>query len=234
MARHTPQERSTTGAITVWVVEDDSEFRGTLTFLLDNTTGMKCGGAHGDVETALDWIDSYQRRARPWPRPDVLLLDINLPGLSGIEGLGRIKAKLPNTRIVMLTIRDDANTIASAFQKGASGYLLKNAGVDRIIAAVREAHSGGMLMPAPVARQVLDIFRQQTPDEDYGLTDREKEVLNEMVSGRTQKEIADRLFVSPNTINTHVQHIYDKLHVHSGTEAVAKAVRERLVDDLSL
>jgi len=233
MARHASREGNTADAITVWVIEDDSEFRETLAFLLDNTSGMKCGGAHGDVETALDWVDSYQRRSRPWPRPDVLLLDINLPGLSGIEGLGHIKAKLPDTRIVMLTIRDDANTIVSAFQKGASGYLLKNAGVDRIIAAVREARSGGMLMPAPVARQVLDIFRQQAPDQDYGLTDREKEVLNEMVSGRTQKEIAERLFVSPNTINTHVQHIYDKLHVHSGTEAVAKAVRERLVDDLS-
>jgi DNA-binding NarL/FixJ family response regulator len=232
MARYASRDGKTTDAITVWVIEDDSEFRETLSFLLDNTSGMKCGGAHSDVETALDWVNSYQRQSRPWPRPDVLLLDINLPGLSGIEGLGRIKAKLPDTRIVMLTIRDDANTIVSAFQQGASGYLLKNAGVDRIIAAVREAHSGGMLMPAPVARQVLDIFRQQTPDHDYGLTDREKEVLNEMVSGRTQKEIAERLFVSPNTINTHVQHIYDKLHVHSGTEAVAKAVRERLVDDV--
>jgi len=228
-ARRTPKDET---SITVWVIEDDSSFRQTLTFLLDNTTGMHCGGAHDDIETALEWIDSYQRRARTWPRPDVLLLDINLPGLSGIEGLGIIKSKLPNTRIVMLTIRDDANTIVSAFREGASGYLLKNAGVDRIIAAVREAHSGGMLMPAPVARQVLDIFRQQAPQEDYGLTDREKEVLNEMVSGRTQKEIADCLFVSPYTVNTHVQHIYEKLHVHSGTEAVAKAVREQLVNDV--
>jgi DNA-binding NarL/FixJ family response regulator len=228
-ARSTPRDET---SITVWVIEDDGSFRQTLTFLLDNTTGIHCGSAHDDIETALEWIDTYQRRGRSWPRPDVLLLDINLPGLSGIEGLGIIKSKLPDTRIVMLTIRDDANTIVSAFREGASGYLLKNAGVDRIIAAVREAYRGGMLMPPPVARQVLDIFRQQGPQEDYGLTDREKEVLAEMVNGRTQKEIADRLFVSPYTVNTHVQHIYDKLHVHSGTEAVAKAVREQLVNDV--
>lgn len=216
--------------ITVWIVEDDGEFRKTLTFLLDNTSGMACGHVFGSCEEALDLLDEFSGRARPWDLPDVLLLDINLPGLSGLEGIGRLKTLLPGTGIVMLTIRDDADTIYEAFRAGASGYLLKNAGVDQIISAVREAHQGGTLMPAPVARKVLAFFQQQgAAVPDYGLTDREKDVLREMTEGRAQKEIADRLYVSPSTVNSHIQHIYEKLHVHSGIEAVAKALRERLV-----
>jgi DNA-binding NarL/FixJ family response regulator len=160
----------------------------------------------------------------------VLLLDVNLPGMSGLDGLGALKARLPAARVVMLTIRDDAETIYAALGAGASGYLLKNADPDQLAAAVEAARNGGMLMPGPVARKVLAAFEGPTPTPDYGLTDRERDVLREMVQGHTQKEIAERLFVSPSTVNTHVQHIYEKLHVHSGSAAVAKAVRERLVD----
>jgi DNA-binding NarL/FixJ family response regulator len=129
----------------------------------------------------------------------------------------------------MLTIRDDAETIYAALRAGASGYLIKNDQVDQIVAAIREAAQGGTLMPAPVARKVLGFFQQQESKPDYGLTEREMEVLQEMTEGYVQKEIADRLFISPSTVNTHIQHIYEKLHVHSGIEAVAKALRERLV-----
>lgn len=215
--------------INVWVIEDEDPFRETLTYLLDHTTGLRCDQAFGSIEEALEWLEERRGRAMLGGRPDVLLLDVNLPGLSGLEGLEELKARLPETRVLMLTIRDDADTIYAALGAGASGYLVKNAGVDQIVAGVREAHEGGMLMPAPVARMVLSFFRQRGVGQDYGLTEREREVLAEMVQGRTQKEIAERLFVSPHTVNSHVQHIYEKLHVHSGSAAVAKAVRERLV-----
>lgn len=224
MAPHTNRP-----TITVWVIEDDLQYRQTLAYLLDHTSDLRCGQTFEACEEALDLLDAYEGRAKPEWWPDVVLLDVNLPGLSGIEGLGRLKAHLPKTQILMLTIRDDADTIYEALRAGASGYLVKNAGVDQIIAAVREASQGGTLMTAPVARKVLSFFQQQTAmPPDYGLTEREKDVLREMTEGRTQKEIADKLFISPHTVNTHIQHIYKKLHVHSGVEAVAKAIRERL------
>ena len=218
-----------TSPIQVWIIEDDASFRDTLQVLLERTSGLAFGHGFESVEEMLAWTDAGAAPAQDEDRPDVLLLDVNLPGMTGIQGIGDLKARLPDTQIVMLTIRDESSSIFEAFQQGASGYLLKNAPVDRIVAAVREAHKGGMIMPPAVARTVLGFFQQQAPTRDYGLTDRERDVLREMVNGRTQKEISEALFVSPSTVSTHVQHIYAKLHVHSGTEAVAKAVRERLV-----
>lgn len=215
--------------ITVWIIEDDSAYLQTLAYLVDHTSGMTCGAVFDSCEAVLERMEAHEGRARAWDLPDVLLLDVNLPGVNGIEGIGQIKAHLPEVRVVMLTIRDDADTIYAAFRAGASGYLVKNAQVDQIIAAIREASQGGTLMPAPVARKVLGFFQQQESKPDYGLTDRELEVLQEMTEGYVQKEIADRLFISPSTVNTHIQHIYEKLHVHSGIEAVAKALRERLL-----
>ena len=211
-----------TSEIRIWLVEDDESYRQTLSLVIGKTEGFTVELEFADCESAID-------AARNGHAPDVALLDINLPGLSGVEGLSQLKQLAPQARIVMLTIIDDAATIFEAFQSGASGYLLKNSPVDKIIAAVREAASGGMLMPAPVAERVLAHFHR--PDrEDYGLTSREQEVLEEMGRGYSQKEIADRLFVSPHTVNTHIQHIYDKLHVRSGLEAVAKAFREGLIE----
>ncbi|MEM8557062.1 MAG: response regulator transcription factor [Bacteroidota bacterium] len=211
--------------IRVWLVEDEEDYRETLRLLLDHTDGLEATQAFGSVEAALAWLDVGARTA-----PEVMLLDVNLPGMDGIEGVGALKTRLPATRIVMLTIRDDADTIYNALGAGASGYLVKNANVDQIIAGVKQAYEGGMLMPAPVARKVAAFFQDRRTPADYGLTEREREVLSEMVQGYSQKEIATRLFVSRHTVNTHVQHIYEKLHVHSGIAAVAKAVRERLVD----
>lgn len=158
------------------------------------------------------------------------MLDVNLPGLDGIEGVGALKARAPRANIVMLTIRDDAETIAAALGAGASGYLTKDATPDELLAAIDAAHAGGMWMQPTVARIVRDAFERRPPAPDYGLTTREREVLAEMVAGGTQREIAERLFVSPSTVNSHIQHLYEKLHVHSGSAAVAKAIREGLID----
>jgi DNA-binding NarL/FixJ family response regulator len=204
---------------TVWIVEDDADYRDALAATLAPAVER----AFGSVEDALAWA------ADAPDAPDVVLLDVNLPGRTGIEGLGDLKARLPGARVVMLTIRDDAATVYAALRAGASGYLLKGAAPDEIAAAVEAARSGGMLMPAPVARLVLAHFGPPSPAPDYGLSPRERDVLAEMTGGHTQREIAERLFISPSTVNSHVQSLYDKLHVHTAGAAVAKAVRERLV-----
>ena len=216
---------SASSSTSVWIIEDDERYQQALRFVLENTSSLQCPQTFFSCEGAL----AYLNIAEGEKLPDVILLDINLPGLSGIEGIGLLKARLPDTTIVMLTILDDAEIIYEALCAGASGYLLKNAPLDQIIAAVRAAAQGGTLMPADVAEKVLSFFTQTGAKQDYGLTEREKEVLGEMGEGYSQKEIAAHLFVSPHTVNTHIQHIYEKLHVHSGIEAVSKAIRERLI-----
>lgn len=216
------------GPIDVWVVEDETTYRNTLKYVLDHTTGLKCGFAFGDYEALIRHLDD-QRQTRSMLRgPSVLLLDINLPGISGLSGIREIKERLPDTQILMLTVRDDAKSIYESLRCGASGYLQKNVSVDDIVTAVRQASMGGLLMPAPVAREVLSFFRDKAV-ADYGLTPREREVLAMMATGLSQKQIADHLNSSPHTVNTHMKHIYSKLHVHSGIEAVVKAFRDRLV-----
>lgn len=218
----------------VWLVEDEPAFRETFAYLVEHAAGMRCARTFGRAEDALAALaDGATDGADDGDGPDLLLLDVNLPGRSGIELAAEAKALRPEARIVMLTIRDDAETIFAALRAGASGYLLKNSPIDGIIAGLQEALDGGMLMPAPVARKVLGFFADAPvaggSAEDYGLTEREGEVLSLMVEGLIQKEIADQLCVSPSTVNGHVQRIYGKLHVRSGRAAVAKALRERLV-----
>ena len=205
----------------IWVVEDNTGYRDALTAALAPDVRQ----TFGSVEDALAWSTS----APAGEAPDVVLLDVNLPGVTGIEGLAGLKAAYPTARFVMLTIRDDAATVHSALAAGASGYLLKSAGADEIAAAVEAARTGGMLMPAPVARLVLARFAPTAAPVGYDLTPRERDVLAEMTGGWSQKEIAERLFVSTSTVNSHVQSVYAKLHVRSASAAVAKAVREGLV-----
>ena len=223
----------------VWLVEDEPAFRETLAYLVEHAAGMRCARTFDRAEDALTALTdgATDGAADGEAGPDLLLLDVNLPGRSGIELAAEAKALCPEARVVMLTIRDDADTIFAALRAGASGYLLKNSPIDAIIAGLQEALAGGMLMPAPVARKVLGFFADAPglgrpaggSAGDYGLTDREGEVLSLMVEGLIQKEIADRLSVSPSTVNGHVQRIYGKLHVRSGRAAVAKALRERLI-----
>lgn len=208
----------------VWIVEDDRHYRETMEFVVSGASGMACARSFVDGETAVEAL----RECPAGAVPDVLLLDIHLPGQTGIEVLPAICEAAPETAVIMLTIAEEEALIFEALQAGASGYLVKDAGVDTILEGVRQAAEGGTLMPSPVAERVLGFFRAD-PAEDYALTEREREVLQLMTEGLSQKQIAEQLFLSPHTVNTHVQHIYAKLQVNSGLEAVAKAVRERLV-----
>lgn len=209
----------------VWVVEDEPHYRESLLALVDRIEGLDCPRAFADAEAALEALEA----AEPEERPGLVLMDVNLPGMSGIEATARLKARLPEVRVVVLTIRDEPATIFAALRAGASGYLLKGEPIGRIVAALREALAGGMLMPAPVAQEVLGFFARRPSADAYGLSEREREVLERMVEGLTQKEIAETLFISASTVNKHVQRVYEKLHVRSASAAVAKAVQERLV-----
>ena len=213
----------------VWLVEDDADYRSAVAELL--RASARAVEEFGSVEAAVARVDAARGAPPPDGWPEVVLLDVNLPGVTGIEGLAALKSRLPGAVVVMLTIRDDAETVYAALGAGASGYLLKSASPDELLAAVAEARAGGMLMQRQVARLVLAAFEDRRPAPDYGLTPRETEVLSEMVAGHTQPQIAERLFVSLSTVNSHVQNVYAKLHVHNGSAAVAKAVRERLVGD---
>ena len=213
-------------AIEVWLVEDDQQYRESVVAVLASSPGFRCGMHFASADKALALASTELGTRVDWP--DVILLDINLPGTDGLTAIRALKAAIPDAAIVMLTIRDETETIFQAFRSGASGYLLKNATIDQLLNAVEEAARGGTLMPAAVARRVLGVLGQDRSD-DYDLTAREKDVLREMTNGKSQPQIADALFVSRHTVNSHIQRIYEKLHVHSGVEAVAKAFRERLV-----
>ncbi len=209
--------------MTLWLIEDDAFFRQMLVDLLDGVDNVHLAHAFEACEPALAALQAGEI-------PDVILSDISLPGIKGTEGARRIKALCPTAQIVMLTIHDDDDTIFEAICAGASGYLLKNAPAGRILSALDEVQRGGVPFTAPVARKVLELFKgTATPVHDYGLTDREKEILLLLADGIKQKQIAEQLFLSLYTIETHLRNIYAKLHVRNGIAAVSKALRERII-----
>jgi len=212
-------------SIGVWIVEDDAQYRDTLILLLGHISGLHCA----EVFYAYEEVQARLSKNTSWEPPDIVLMDIGLPGINGIEGISHLKTYLPEVPIMMLTINDTADMIFSALRAGASGYLLKSAPIDELVAAIQEAYRGGMLMSPSVARKVLSFFSETKPKQDYGLTKRETEVLRVMADGKTQQQIADQLFLSYHTIDSHLRNIYQKLHVGSGLEAVSKAFKERLI-----
>jgi DNA-binding NarL/FixJ family response regulator len=178
--------------------------------------GFRCVGSHGSAEEAL--------RAIPTEKPDVVLMDINLPNMSGIECVGRLKAKLPALQILMLTVYDDSDMIFKALTEGASGYIIKRTAPDKLLDAIREAYQGGSPMSPGIARKVVQYFHHLGParHETESLTDREREVLEHLAKGYLYKEIADALGIGVETVRRHLSNIYSKLHVHTRTEAVVK------------
>jgi DNA-binding NarL/FixJ family response regulator len=208
--------------VRVWVVEDQPEIRNSLAALIGGTPCFECAGSFGSMEAAI--------RAMTGQPPDVALCDIGLPGMSGIEGIRRIHEKWPQTSPVMLTVYDDDDRILEALCAGANGYLLKNTPPARLLEAILDSASGGSPMSPEVARRVVELFRrvQPPPRADYQLTPHELRILNLLVRGENYKTAAAQLGVSVNTISYHIRHIYEKLHVHSRTGAVAKALQSGL------
>lgn len=209
--------------IDVWVVEDDRFLRDTIQECLNEEQGMVCGLAVESCEEALAALGDER-----WPL--VLLLDLGLPGMGGLAGIEAVRRRSPKTEVVILTIHDDDHVILEAVCAGASGYLLKPLTPSRIVDAVRAAAGGGSPMSPSIARKVLTLFNEYVgSSEDYGLTDREREVLQLLTDEKTQREIASELFLSAHTVDNHVRSIYRKLHVQSRTGAVVKALKERLL-----
>jgi DNA-binding NarL/FixJ family response regulator len=210
-------------SLDVWVVEDDSLFRNTLSRVIDHSQGFICAHALESCEEAIARLE----QSRP---PQVILMDIMLPGMDGIQGSSRIKAMSPSTNILILTNYADNDKIFRALCAGASGYLLKTSPPEEIRRAIQEVVNGGAAMNAQIARKVLDMFTGLTlPNGHYGLTERESEILKLMVAGHSKKKLADILFISYYTVDTHIKNIYAKLHVHSRSGAITKVLREHLV-----
>ena len=218
-----PDATSKSGPLRVTIVEDHPEFCEYLSALISGTDGFKCLGSFRSVEDALPKLTSQV--------PDVMLIDIGLPGMNGIEGIRLFKERHPEILFLTLTIHDDDERIFDALCAGASGYLLKKTQPSRLVESVKEAAQGGAPMSPEIARRVIKLFREIRPPEraDYNLTPHEIRILKLLVEGHNYKTAAARLGVQATTINFHLQNIYQKLQVHSKTEAVAKALRNRLI-----
>ncbi len=211
--------------IKVTIVEDNNTIREGLAALIRGTENYSCVGAYVDCESYLEELKTV--------KSDVVLMDIRLPGMSGIEGVKKAKVLDPDVNILMLTIYEESNVVFEALCAGACGYLVKKTPPSRLLEAIKDAFEGGSPMSSHIARQVITVFRQNSNlsnnDEKFNLSDREKEVLNHLADGNNYQEIADSLYISVDTVRHHIRNIYKKLHVHSQSEAVAKAIRKGLI-----
>jgi DNA-binding NarL/FixJ family response regulator len=209
----------------VWIVEDHAPFRRTLAKVLNAEPALQCAGEFDTCESALQTLAGPRTE-----KPDVILLDVGLPGMSGLEGIRLFRELSPHTLVIILTVFEDDEKIFQAICAGASGYLLKTAGAGAIVQAIHDALGGGSPMNPRIARRVLEMFSRLAPRKsDYGLSERETEILQHMVKGLIKKEIADRLQLSVHTVDTYLRRIYEKLEVNTRTGAVAKALKEGLV-----
>ncbi len=200
------------------IVEDDDDIRALLELLIDRSPGFTCKHTFRNAESAMKPLKEIQ--------PDVVLMDVELPGISGIEAIAQLKPQLELTDFVVLTIRDDSDTIFDALRAGAGGYLLKDTPPADLLTGIREVSEGGAPMTPAIARKITAYFR---PSLKHDLTDRETEILKWLCKGQNYNQIADQLFISGHTVRVHIKNIYRKLHVNSRGEAVNLAVRDRLV-----
>jgi len=217
-------ERSAQAVIKAAIVEDQREIREALAALINGTPGYRCAGSFRSMEEALDKIR--------FDVPEVVLCDIGLPGMSGIEGISILRERYPSLMLLMLTVYDDDDRIFDALCAGANGYMLKRTPPARLLESLREAVTGGAPMSPEVANRVITLFREIRPPDrcDYELTPHETRLLKLLVEGHNYTTAAAELGVSYNTIKFHMRHIYEKLQVHSKSEAVSKALQNRLVD----
>jgi DNA-binding NarL/FixJ family response regulator len=207
----------TTSQTHVAIVEDNAALANGLSKIVESAEDCTCIGIWSNAEEALKKIDAF--------RPEVVLMDINLPGMSGIEATSRLKAHLPEIQVIMVTVYRDHDKIFAALKAGASGYLLKRSTPSEVRQAIRDVRAGGAPMTAEIARRVVEAFHQAPKAEaadEVKLSKRETEILEQLCEGLANKEIADRLGISVETVRVHLKHIYEKLHVRSRTEAALK------------
>jgi DNA-binding NarL/FixJ family response regulator len=206
-------------AISVSIVEDDAQARKIIAGWISRASGFRLLGEWGDAESAL--------KALPANASHVVLMDINLPGMSGVEAVRKLKPSLPNTQFVMLTVYEDTDHIYNALSAGATGYLLKQTPREELLTALGDVHRGGSPMTSNIARKVVQSFKQPSNPSPQAedLSPREQEVLELLARGYLYKEIADRLNISVPTVNTYIRRMYEKLHVRSRGQAVAKYVQ---------
>lgn len=211
--------------IRVALVEDHSPLRRSLTVLLDGTPGFACAGAFGDCESLLTCLPALEL--------DLLLLDIRLPGISGIEGVRRVHGQRPGLTVVMLTVHEEDDLVLDALCAGACGYLLKRTPPARLLEAIGDAAAGGSPMSSQIARKVVHLLRGSRPARDRPepppLTPRERDILQGLADGGTYQTVARQLSISPDTVRFHIRNVYEKLAVHSRSAAVAKALRQGLL-----
>jgi DNA-binding NarL/FixJ family response regulator len=202
--------------IQVALVEDDPEIRANLAHRVGRSPGFRLLRSYSDAESALADLPRHP--------PDVVLMDINLPGIDGVECVRQLKVKMPAVQFIMLTIYEDGNRLFKSLMAGASGYLLKRTPPDKLLVAIQEAHEGGAPMTPEVARRVVQHFQQipQPSSDLQRLTPRETDVLEQLAKGFLYKEIEDNLGISTGTLRSYIANVYEKLHVHSRTEAVVK------------
>ena len=204
-------------SITISLVEDDAPVRGVLTEWIRGADGFKCVGVHENAEAAL--------AALPQEKPSVVLMDINMPGMSGIECVRRLKPQMLDTQFMMLTVYEDPDHIFKALSSGASGYMLKRTPRAELLNAIKDVHAGGSPMSSNIARKIVQSFQRFSSSslaEPDNLSPREREVLELLARGYLYKEIAESLHISVPTVNTHIRRIYEKLHVRSRSQAIAK------------
>jgi DNA-binding NarL/FixJ family response regulator len=205
--------------IKVSIVDDDDGIRSSLASLIRRAPSLKLMGDYADAETALKEL--------PRKEPDVVLMDINLPGMNGVECVRQLKIALPKLQVLMLTVYEDSDSLFKSFRAGASGYLLKRTASARLLEAIKDVHEGGSPMTPQLARRVVQFFSAPVPEDSSfsKLTPGEREFLDQLANGYTYKEIADRMKITIDTVRSYVRTVYEKLHVHSRTEAVVKYLR---------
>lgn len=204
--------------IKVAIVEDEDEIRELLEQIIDRSPGFSCKHVFKDCESALDELENI--------KPDVVLMDIQLPGISGIEGIKKIKPKLPETDFIMLTIRDEEEMVFESLCAGATGYLLKETPPVKLLGAIQEVRDGGSPMSPGIARKIVVSFQ---PSRENPLSEREQEVLERLASGENYSTISEKLFISGNTVRAHIKNIYRKLEVNSRAAAVNAAIKQKLI-----
>lgn len=213
----------TSPMIKVLIYEDNPQLREGLTMLISGSEGFEVLSAFRNCNNVVEEVQAF--------KPDVILMDIDMPGVNGLEGLKKIREVDSQVKILMLTVFDDNRNVFQAISNGANGYILKKTPPGKLLEYIAEAQSGGAPMTSSIATQVLKMFSSMNNEkgEDYNLSDREKQVLQLLVDGYSYKMIAGEMFISIDTVRSHIKKIYEKLHVNSKSEAVAKAFKDKIV-----